>query len=98
MSKVYDYYSGGVSDYLSQASGPTYCTGGTSYRKRDTTAWDDVDEVSEVVFAAAKEQARHALDNEIVKEVLYNALLFVFQAGLYVVIRIGEQYGYTGRF
>lgn len=98
MSKVYDYYSGGISDYIAQSSGSAYYSGGANYKKRGTTAWDGADEATEAVFSAAAEQARDALDNEIVKEVLYNALIFVFRAGLYVVIRVGEQNGYTGRF
>ena len=103
MSRVYDYYSGGIEEYISRMGGSEgYPTGGGNRDRRGAFVCDEnmeqTDELVENVFTAFAEQARETLDNPLVLEIAYHVGIFIFQLGIFLIVRAGSQKGITGHF
>lgn len=103
MSHVYDYYSGGIEEYISRMGGSEAYSAGSGYQGRRASSGRDeymeqTDELVESVFSAFAEQARETLDNPLVLEIAYHVGIFVFQLSIYLIVRAGSQKGIVGHF
>ena len=104
MSRVYDYYSGGgIEEYISRMGGSDAYSGGSGYHSRrpfsrEDEAMEQTEELVENVFEAFAEQAHETLNNPLVQEIGYHVGIFIFQLGIYLIIRAGSQKGIVGHF